>query len=57
VRQPLGRLIVVLLEPGSDDGFLTWNLLDPALEESDVYPIVRVRELPTEACGECVRFR
>lgn len=57
VRQPLGRLIVVLLEPGSDDGFLTWNLLDPALEESDIYPIVRVGELPTEACRECVRFR
>ena len=57
VRQPLGRLIVVLLEPRSDDGFLSWNLLDPALEESEVYPITRVPELPTEACEECVRFR
>jgi hypothetical protein len=57
VRQPLGRLIVVLLEPRSDDGFLSWNLLDPALEESGVYPIKRVSDLPTEACEECVRFR
>ena len=31
VRQPLGRLIVVLLEPRSDDGFLAWNLFDPAI--------------------------
>ena len=57
VRQPLGRLIVVLLEPRSDDGFLAWNLLDPALEESEIYPITRLPELPTEACEECVRFR
>ncbi len=57
VRQPLGRLIVVLLEPRSDDGFLAWNLFDPAIEESEVYPITRLPELPTEACEECVRFR
>ena len=57
VRQPLGRLIVVLLEPRSDDGFLAWNLFDPAIEESDTYPITRLPELPTESCEECVRFR
>ena len=57
VRQALGRLIVILLEPRSDDGFLVWNLLDAALEDSASYPITRVSELPTEACEECVRFR
>jgi hypothetical protein len=57
VRQPLGRLIVVLLEPRSDDGFLSWNLLDRALEESSVYPITRLSDLPAEDCQECVRFR
>lgn len=57
VRQALGRLIVILLEPRSDDGFLAWDLLDQALEESSVFPIARVSELPTEVCGECARFR
>jgi hypothetical protein len=56
-RQPLGRLIVVLLEPRSDDGFLTWNLLDEAMEANGNYPIARVPDLPTEACEECARFR
>jgi hypothetical protein len=56
VRQPLGRLVAVLLEPRSDDGFLAWNLLDAALEEGTEYPIVRVDSLP-EGCGECAAFR
>ena len=41
VDQPLGRLIFMLLEPRSDDGLVSWNVLDDALEASDVYPIVR----------------
>ena len=41
VDQPLGRLIFMLLEPRSDDGLVSWNVLDDALETSDVYPIVR----------------
>jgi len=57
VRQPLGRLVVVLLEPRSDDGFLTWNLLDEAMEEGGIYPITRAADLPLEACQECARFR
>ena len=39
--QPLGRLIFMLLEPRSDDGLVSWNVLDDALEDSDIYPIVR----------------
>ena len=43
VGQPLGRLAFSLLEPQSDDGLLNWNLLDEALADSDVYPIVRAK--------------
>jgi hypothetical protein len=48
--------VVILLEPRSDDGFLTWNLLDEAIEETGAYPIVRLSDLPVEVCGECARF-
>ena len=44
VDQPLGRLAFVLLEPRSDDGFVTWNLLDDALEVEKPYPIARTFE-------------
>jgi hypothetical protein len=57
VRQPLGRLLVVLLEPRSDDGFAAWNLLDASLEETASYPVVRLQGLPTESCAECESFR
>lgn len=41
LAQPLGRLAFYLLEPRSDDGLANWNFLDRALEDTDVYPIVR----------------
>jgi hypothetical protein len=41
VEQPLGRLAFYLLEPLSDDGLLNWGLLDEALGDAVVYPIVR----------------
>ena len=41
--QPLGNLIVYLLEPESEDGLVTWNFLDEHLEEGRLYPIARVR--------------
>jgi len=44
VDQPLGRLVFVLLEPRSDDGFVTWNLLDDALAKEERYPIARTFE-------------
>ena len=44
VDQPLGRLAFLLLEPRSDDGFVTWNLLDDALENAEFYPISRTFE-------------
>lgn len=41
--QPLARLAFHLLEPRSADGLVAWNVLDPALEEAEQYPILRVR--------------
>ncbi len=44
VSQPLGRLAFYLLEPRSEDGWVTWNVLDATLGEAvKTYPIVRVR--------------
>jgi hypothetical protein len=40
--QALGVLAVVLLEPESDDGFTTWNGLDPWLAVGRPYPVTRV---------------
>lgn len=42
-RQPLGVLAAYLLEPASEDGLVTWNLLDRELQAHAEYPIVRVR--------------
>jgi hypothetical protein len=43
-KQPLGRLAFYLLEPRSDDGWVTWNVLDQVLgADVKTYPIVRVR--------------
>jgi hypothetical protein len=44
VAQPLGRIAFYLLEPRSDDGWVTWNVLDAALgADVKTYPIVRAR--------------
>jgi hypothetical protein len=44
MAQPLARLAFYLLEPRSDDGLVNWNLLDEALKDAKVFPIVRSRE-------------
>ncbi|MBA3658746.1 MAG: M14 family metallopeptidase [Gemmatimonadales bacterium] len=41
-RQPLGLLASYLLEPASEDGVVTWNLLDRELEVNSAAPIARV---------------
>jgi Zinc carboxypeptidase len=41
--QPLGLLAAYLLEPASEDGVVTWNLLDEALADRRSYPILRSR--------------
>src|SRR5262249_15720357 len=44
MKQPLARLAFYLIEPRSNDGFLTWNFLDEALKNSKTYPITRTRD-------------
>jgi hypothetical protein len=40
--QPLARLAFYLIEPESDDGLVTWNVIDEGLAEGQTYPIYRV---------------
>jgi hypothetical protein len=42
-NQPLARLAFYLLEPESDDGLVTWNLLDEGLAPGETYPVYRVQ--------------
>jgi hypothetical protein len=42
--QPLGTFAGYVLEPASEDGVATWNLVDRVLSRRAPYPIVRVRE-------------
>jgi hypothetical protein len=42
-HQPLGVLAAYLLEPASEDGVVTWNLLDAELDAGRPYPILRSR--------------
>ncbi len=50
--QPLGRLAFYLLDPRSDDGLVTWNVLDEALEGAARYPILRAFDTPTTGSSE-----
>ena len=43
MTQPLARLAFYLIEPRSDDGLVDWNILDDAIAESKLFPIVRSR--------------
>jgi hypothetical protein len=44
MSQPLARLAFYLIEPASDDGLVTWNVLDDRLgPDVKVYPILRKR--------------
>lgn len=40
--QPLARLAFSLLEPESDDGLVTWNLIETGLAPGATYPIYRI---------------
>ena len=41
-NQRLARLAFYLLEPESDDGLVTWNLIESGLAAGETYPIYRV---------------
>ena len=45
--QPLARLAFILLDPRSDDGFMSWNILDAVLGATPAptwYPVLRTME-------------
>jgi hypothetical protein len=42
-NQRLARLAAYLLEPDSDDGLVTWNLIEDGLVVGQGYPVYRVR--------------
>jgi hypothetical protein len=41
-NQPLARLAFYLLEPESDDGLVTWNIIEDGITPGQTYPIYRV---------------
>jgi hypothetical protein len=41
-NQPLARLAFYLLEPESDDGLVTWNIIEEGVGPGQTYPIYRV---------------
>ncbi|MEO8362542.1 MAG: M14 family metallopeptidase [Vicinamibacteria bacterium] len=45
--QPLARLAFLLLDARSDDGLMTWNILDPVMGQKDApkfYPVLRTMD-------------
>jgi hypothetical protein len=44
-NQPLARLAFYLIEPESDDGLVTWNVIDEGLAVGQTYPIYRVANI------------
>jgi hypothetical protein len=40
--QPLARLAFYLIEPESDDGLVTWNIIEEGLASGQTYPVYRV---------------
>jgi len=50
--QALGTLAVLLLEPESEDGLLTWGFFDGSLSAGGEYPVLRVGEwFPLHTAG------
>lgn len=45
--QPLGTLIVFMLEPESEDGLAAWNFFDVYLREGETFPVHRLRHDPS----------
>jgi hypothetical protein len=45
-NQPLARLAFYLIEPESDDGLVTWNVIDEGLGTGTTYPIYRLTGPP-----------
>ncbi|MGE0042291.1 MAG: M14 family metallopeptidase [Vicinamibacterales bacterium] len=41
-RQPLSRLAFYLMQPESDDGFVTWGIISDGIAPGETFPIYRV---------------
>jgi predicted deacylase len=50
--QPLGLLAAYLLEPASEDGIVTWNLLDAELMVGQPFPILRTRSAASATAAQ-----
>ena len=49
--QPLARLAFILFDPRSDDGFMSWNILDAILGATPapaLYPVLRTMDAITK---------
>ena len=53
--QPKGALVVYLLEPESDDGFVNWNFFDRDLKKGGRYPVTRIFDLSRRGRGSNTR--
>ena len=56
--QPLGNLLIYLVEPESDDGLVTWNFFDDQFQRGELYPIMRLpnaTDLETEPANLAAR--
>jgi hypothetical protein len=42
--QPLGNLVMLLLEPVASDSLATWNVIQPELQPDEEYPVWRISE-------------
>ncbi|MEM7313650.1 MAG: DPP IV N-terminal domain-containing protein, partial [Planctomycetota bacterium] len=42
--QDLGRLLIQMLEPASQDGLVKWNFFDDSLKDGATFPIVRLMQ-------------
>jgi hypothetical protein len=50
--QPLGNVAAYLLEPQAEDGLAAWNFFDEGLEVGELFPVVRLPEVPAAAVQE-----
>lgn len=55
--QPLGQLIVTLLEAESSDGLLTWNFFDHCIEKGQEFPVWKLMEEESLPASRVSRVR
>lgn len=53
--QPLGTLVVYLLEPESEDGLATWNVFGTSLKKGERFPVRKVLDMSRRGRGRMRR--